>query len=1027
MENKQTGHIISHTHWDREWYINSKYVNEWLPPFFEGLFTRMDQNENYKFVLDGQTSMLDDCYEELEKLGKSVEEFKERLGTYAKRGQLVIGPYYLQPDWQLVSGESLVRNMLIGKTMSEELGGGTHTGWLLDNFGQISQAPQLHKQFDMKGIVVWRGVELDPFNLNSEFEWKGADGTKIVCSYLLSSYRNAMHLADYPEIIFERIQNEVEKIAPFATTGNILLMNGYDQEMQPDDILPFIENGRADFKHFEIRQSVPDEYMQAVLEGKGELQQLEGALYSGRYISVFPGILSARMYLKTENYYAQRELEQYAEPLSAMRTVLTGAEYPHAKMDKAWKILLKNHPHDSICGVSVDDVHYDMEDRNAVTRKLSGEMTKAAASALANSANTSMHKNSKEVYTVFNTLAMPRTTSIFLPTELKNVEVRDENNEVCNSTMCEGGVIAIVKLNATSSVSLGVYSTDVEKTASKNADMTAENEYLHVKCNEDGTFDVKDKATGKTYNSIGAFEDLADNGDEYNYSFLKGDKAITTLGEKAKITVEASSDVQTTFKIEHEWKLPKSLSDDRSARDGETLTVPITTRATLTAKDPVLRFETSLRNTCRDHRIRVLFPTDIDTQVSFAQTQFDVTEHPIMPKPFDNDSIPENVKRIIIGARESIPITQFPQKDFCALTDGKVTAVVLNQGLPEYEVLQKNNTVALTLFRSLGWLARFDLNTRVGDAGPEMLTPGAQCLRDMSFTYGFSSTASAPSSAEVDNIVSGFTAPPLIVKNTVHEGANRAKFAEVLTGNVHVSAIKCAENSKDLIVRIYNPQNETVKASISLNCVEKVFASTPYEAKNEEIALKDNCIELNLSAKEIITVRCEMKAASEKDANGESAYVSTAVTAIVNDDFSAYEIPLCVTLQEIESEKARADEAEAKYAAKLSEAEKAEAELETIAQPTPAQKTNAATLMMHAHALNRAALEARLSAIFAEETYKRETLGADSEEFSAYQESLVENLRKLAYGLNLARIDKRVSEYITDYYVHKEKLLKENA
>ncbi len=1024
MENKQTGHIISHTHWDREWYINSKFVNEWLPPFFEGLFNRMDQNENYKFVLDGQTSMLDDCYVELEKLGKSVEKFKERLSGYAKKGQLVIGPYYLQPDWQLVSGESLVRNMLIGKTMSEELGGGTHTGWLLDNFGQVSQAPQLHKQFDMKGIVVWRGVELDPFNLNSEFEWKGADGTKMVCSYLLSSYRNAMHLADYPEIIFERIQNEVEKIAPFATTGNILLMNGYDQEMQPDDILPYIENGKADFKNFTIRQSTPDEYMQAVVDGKGELQQLEGALYSGRYISVFPGILSARMYLKTENYYAQRELEFYAEPLSAMRTVLTGAQYPHKAMDKAWKLLLKNHPHDSICGVSVDDVHYDMEDRYALTREMSSDMTKKAASALANSVDTSMHEGCEEVYTVFNTLAIPRTASVFLPTELKNAEVRDDKGNICKSTACEGGLIAIVELNATSSVSVGVYSSNAEIAANENSALTAENEYLKVKCNEDGTFDVEDKITGKMYKSIGALENLADNGDEYNYSFLTNDKPLTTLGLKADVKVDASSDVQTIFTIERVWKLPKSLSDDRAARHSETLELPITTKVTLTMGDPVLRFETSLRNTCRDHRIRVLFPTGIDTNVSFAQTQFDVTEHPIMPKPFDNDSIPENVKRIIIGARESIPITQFPQKDFCALTDGKVSAIVLNQGLPEYEVLQENNTIALTLFRSLGWLARFDLNTRVGDAGPEMLAPGAQCLRDMSFTYGFSSSANAPSSAEIDNIVSCFTAPPLVVKNTVHEGVARTQFAEVLTGNVHVSAIKCAENSNDLIVRVYNSQNEKITAKIMLNAAEKVFASTPYEAKNEEIALKDNCIELELNAKEIITVRCEVKNTKENVMNGESSYVSTAVTAPLNVDFSAFEIPLCVSLEEIESENKRACEAEAKYEAKLNEAKKAEAELEKLAEPTAAQKTNAATLMMHAHALNRAALEARLSAIFAEETYKRETLGTNSEEFVAYQESLVENLRKLAYGLNLARIDKRVSEYITDYYVHKEKLLK---
>ncbi len=1024
MNNKQTAHIISHTHWDREWYINSKFVNEWLPPFFEGLFGRMDENSNYKFVLDGQTSILDDCYVELEKLGKSVSEFKDKLRQYAQRGQLVIGPYYLQPDWQLVSAESLVRNMLIGKTMSEELGGGTQTGWLLDNFGQISQAPQLHKQFDMKGIVVWRGVELDPFNLNSEFEWKGADGTKIVCSYLLSSYRNAMHLADYPEIIYERIQNEVEKIAPFATTGNILLMNGYDQEMQPDDILPFIEDGKADFKNYTIRQSTPNEYMQAVVDGRGELQQLEGALYSGRYISVFPGILSARMYLKTANYYAQRELEFYAEPLNAMRTVLTGAEYPHAKMDKAWKLLLKNHPHDSICAVSVDNVHYDMEERYEETLGLSKDMTQTAASALANSVDTSMFDGSEAVFTVFNTLSTPRTASVFLPTDNKNVSVKDENGNVCKSSVCEGGVIAIVNLKATSSLSLGLYSAADAAEQSANNDLTAENEFLKVVCNGDGTLDVTDKATGKLYSSIGALENMADNGDEYNYSFLKGDKPLTTKGQAAKVSVLTKNDVQTSFLIEIDWSLPKSLSDKRDKRSDETLSLPIVTKVTLTAGDPVLRFETSVRNICKDHRIRVLFPTQINTDVSYAQTQFDVTKHPIMPKEFDNDSIPENVKRIIIGARESIPITQFPQKDFCALSDGKITAAVLNYGLPEYEVLQDKNTVALTLFRSLGWLARFDLNTRVGDAGPEMLTPGAQCLRDMSFTYGFCSTTFAPTSAELDSISTNFATPPLTVKNTVHSGAKTGEFVEVLSANAHVSALKCADNSNEIVLRVYNQNSEKTTAKIKLSMAQKAYYSTPYESKNAQITLNDNCIELPLNSKEIVTVRCEVASPILGTAQDGTAEVSTATTAPLNVDFKDLQIPVCVTPQEIESENVRAGKAEALYEAKLDEANKAQAELDSIESPTPAQKTNAATLMMQAHALHRAALEARLSAIFAEETYKRETLGKDSAGFIDYQNSTVEKLRELAYGLNLARIDKRVSEYITDYYVHKEKTLK---
>ncbi len=1023
MEKKQTGHIISHTHWDREWYINSKYVNEWLPPFFEGLFERMDQNSSYKFVLDGQTSMLDDCYIELEKLGKNVDEFKERVKGYAKRGQLIIGPYYLQPDWQLVSGESLVRNLLIGKNMSEELCGGTKTGWILDSFGQISQAPQLHKQFDMKGIVVWRGVELDPFNLNSEFEWVGADGTTAVCSYLLSSYRNAMHLADYPEIIYDRIQNEVEKIAPFATTGNILLMNGYDQEMQPDDILPFIENGKADFKNYIIKQSSPDEYMDALVQGRGKLQQLHGALYSGRFISVFPGILSARMYLKLSNYVAQRQLESYAEPLSAMATTLYGTEYPHEKMDQSWKLLLKNHPHDSICAVSVDDVHYDMEERFELTQSLSDEMTKNAANALAQGADTSMFEGSEAVFTVFNTMAIERTISVFLPySGNSSVTVKDTKGNICESQQCDGGIITLITMAPMSSESVALYKGE-NTGCSESTDMSAENEYLSVTCLPDGTFDITDKVNGKLYKAVGALENMADNGDEYNYSFIPNDTPLTTIGLDANISV-IKGDVQTIFTIERVWDIPMSLAtDSRSERSSKTNAVPIVTTVTLTKNDPVLRFETQIRNTCRDHRIRVLFPTDIKTDVSYAQTQFDVTQHPIVPPTFDNDSIPENVKRIIIGARECIPITQYPQRDFCALTDEKVTAAVLNEGLPEYEVLTEKNTIALTLFRSLGWLARFDLNTRIGDAGPEMLTPGAQCLRDMTFNYGFCSLSSSPDSKELDSITTSFVTPALTVTNTIHSGIKKDDFVTIKNGKFHLSALKCSEDGNDIILRIYNPNNGITTDEISLPFANKVFVSTPYESKKDEIAVVDGKITITLVAKEIFTIRFETSNSIEKlinTVNNSEFYLHN--TATTKADFTAYTIPECVTLEEVESEEKRADVSEAEYAAKLAKAEKAQQELDAKGESSPAEKTNAATLMMQAHSIHRASLEARLSAIFARETMMREKLGSNNKEFIDFQKSLEPKLRELAYGLNLARIDKRVSEYITDYYVHQEKL-----
>ena len=406
-------HIISHTHWDREWFLNSPFTNEWLLDFFDSLFLMFKKEPGYRFILDGQTLIVEDFIDELNKHGKNTQEYIEKIKKYVKEKRLFIGPYYLQPDWQLVSGESLVRNMLIGNSIASKYGAVMNKGWLLDNFGQISQTAQIHRGFGLEGIFVWRGVEMNPKNVKLEFIWESPDGSALTAVYLLDSYRNAMRLSEYPEILEERIINEIDKLRPFATTSNFLLMNGYDQEMVPDDIIPYIK--KIDIKKTLIRQSTPEEYITAIEKSNPDLQKIKGYLYSGRFISVFPGILSSRMYLKMINSRCQSLIEKQAEPLSSL-SWLMGNKYSD-EFHSIWKLLLKNHPHDSICGVSIDDVHTDMELRFKKVIKLTKSIVTNSINKLANLIDTSSIINSKETFIIFNPLPSKRNEVITIKDE----------------------------------------------------------------------------------------------------------------------------------------------------------------------------------------------------------------------------------------------------------------------------------------------------------------------------------------------------------------------------------------------------------------------------------------------------------------------------------------------------------------------------------------------------------------------------------------------------------------------------------
>lgn len=1043
MSVKYNAHIISHTHWDREWFLNSKYTNEWLVPFFDSLLEMVDKEDDYRFVLDGQTSMIEDYFAELEKQGKDSLKYKKRLRKFVKAGQILIGPYFLQPDWQLLSGEALIRNLLIGHKIGEELGGAMKTGWLLDNFGQISQTVQIHKKFGLNGLFLWRGVEMAPDNINSEFLWKSPDGSELVSVYFLSSYRNAMRLAEYKNILKERIKNEVKKISPFATTSNVLLMNGYDQEMIPDDILPELE--KLSFPDINVKQSTPSEYVNSIIEEEPALKVLEGALYSGRYISVFPGILSARMYLKLMNDTCQRELESYTEPLSVM-SWLNGGQYNKETILHAWKMLLKNHPHDSICGVSIDDVHTDMENRFAETFSIARGITEEKLNELALNIDTITDKNERKPYIIFNSSLLREERVVNLKIDSQNLSVTDRNGKFLP---WQRGSKNNLYLYLDEIPGLGYKTVYLEELKEDNQESKQfslsdevkvkenfmENKYLRVKINTDGSLNIFDKINELEYTNMGLFVDDADSGDEYNYSYPDTDLKISSQNKQAKIEIMEAGPLKGLIKINLIMNLPESITDDRKTRSKKLRSFPIVNWISLDVNSAQLKFRTEVKNTVKDHRLRVLFPTGISTEYSYAGTQFDVTRHKIKPEIYDDSNIPEDVKRIIIGAREAESITTFPQRYFVDINDSKKGIAVLNKGLPEYEILPENNTIALTLFRSVGWLARGDLLTRIGDAGPVIYTPEAQCLRNMSFEYALYFHQGDCRQGKVYNQAKKFNHDLNIVRTDQHDGnlETENQFLELDSKNkvLQLTALKRAENRNSIIIRLFNPTDYGESGIISAkDSIKAAYYLNLNEKKEKAIDILDrNRININVKPREIITIEIEiaMQGILKKIKNGDIEILNNSV--ITDTDFSKYESLPLISQEDITQEKKRWQEAEEKLNQAIKKVDSLSNKVDNF---IGSNNIELARLKADFHkakgdvtTYRRTALEAKLSLVLSSKKYLEKKI-KDEAEYAHDIEEIDQQLRDIGYALNQARVDKRVYEYIVEYYQHQLKLINEN-
>ena len=220
--------LVPHTHWDREWYQTFQQFRARLVHTIDKLLDILDRDRNFSyFMLDGQTIVLDDYLE-------VQPEQEERLKKYTRSGRITVGPWYIQPDEFLVSGEALIRNLQMGLQRAAEFGEPMRIGYVPDCFGHIAQLPQILQGFGIDNAVFWRGVGAEA--RQSEFLWAAPDGTRVLVIHLADpmGYSNARMMPLVPDEFAARVELLTAQILPKATTNTLLFMNGSDH-LDPQD------------------------------------------------------------------------------------------------------------------------------------------------------------------------------------------------------------------------------------------------------------------------------------------------------------------------------------------------------------------------------------------------------------------------------------------------------------------------------------------------------------------------------------------------------------------------------------------------------------------------------------------------------------------------------------------------------------------------------------------------------------------------------------------------------------------------
>jgi alpha-mannosidase len=367
--------IVPHTHWDREWYLTHEQFRVRLVRLLDRLLSLLEGDPTFRhFMLDGQTIVLDDYLE-------VRPEARERIEKLVRDGRLVIGPWYVLPDEWLVSGEALIRNLRLGLRKAAAFGGGMRIGYVPDQFGHVGQLPQVFRSFGFDGAVLWRGV---PASISQTcFLWEAADGSRVFTAYLPRGYGNAALLPLEPGALAARLTQEIKHLEPFARISTLLLMNGSDH-LEPQPGLPAaLDAASARLPGITAEIGSLAGYLQrAKGEARQDLPVHRGELRSGLRAPLLPGCASARAPQKQADFRNDRLLTHYLEPLASWLQAL-GGDFDSALLDLAWRIALENHPHDSICGCSVDRVHAQMESRFQRVEEIATAQLDAVAQQLA--------------------------------------------------------------------------------------------------------------------------------------------------------------------------------------------------------------------------------------------------------------------------------------------------------------------------------------------------------------------------------------------------------------------------------------------------------------------------------------------------------------------------------------------------------------------------------------------------------------------------------------------------------------------
>jgi alpha-mannosidase len=377
--------MVSHFHYDPVWWNTQGQFTEarlslpdedgQLPDVrtaFGLVGAHLDKarrDTDYKFVLA-----------EIDYLKPYFDAFpqdREDLRRLIAEGRVeIVGGNYNEPNTNLICAEAIIRNAVYGIGFQRDVfGGDPRSAWMLDAFGHDPGYPGLMAAAGLTSSAWARG----PFHqwgpsgaaeggeqrmqFGTEFEWISPDGRGLLTAYMAHHYGAGWRLQSLPDLQAAELEayGQFRSLAQVATTRNVLLPVGADHVIPARWVTDVHRDWNQRYVWPRFTTAVPRDFFAAVRAEAASAGSHSGAWITPQTRDMNP-VYTGKDVSYIDTKQAQRAIEIAVTEAERLGTLawLAGAPYPHASLDKAWRLLAYGAHHDAITGVESDQVYLDL-------------------------------------------------------------------------------------------------------------------------------------------------------------------------------------------------------------------------------------------------------------------------------------------------------------------------------------------------------------------------------------------------------------------------------------------------------------------------------------------------------------------------------------------------------------------------------------------------------------------------------------------------------------------------------------------